>query len=550
MRRLGLPTCALAAILLCWLAGPEPAVRRPIAAIGAATLADARSGEASETQAPVATAASAEVRPKPKRVALLEGVIVDPEGRGVEGVTLTAHFARNGSSHYKHHLGFDTARSDGCGRFRMDAPPRAQWATLRIDAPGWVRPAARTVSADGTTLNDGVPADARALGLVRGEDWPPQKIVLERGSPVQGVVETAEGVRLADVPVEATWGSGSEACSLVHTDEHGRFSILVPAAADLVARARPGERFLPDGSPALPWEAQSPRFAETLTADAEARAGPVAPGASDVRMVLREIDRLRMRVLGPEGPWTGAVTIRVRELARPDAWTAYAPYVRDGELEYEAPRVTPGTYEIEVVPDADLLPARAVATLPGAPFDARLTQSLSIEGFLEGDDLKDFEITWTGPCNEGWCTLIAESAGFVLRGLADGAGDVYARREGDPRCVLVTGCRPGTGVLRLTLSEGRVIGGRVAGLEGLDPSALAVRAVRGLLDQYAGVRPDGTFSIVGLPPGAFRVELVTRGWSSKGLVDRWLHDARDGVETGTDNVALRVRIPATDPDGP
>ncbi|MCK6461177.1 MAG: hypothetical protein L6Q95_14945 [Planctomycetes bacterium] len=122
------------------------------------------------------------------------------------------------------------------------------------------------------------------------------------------------------------------------------------------------------------------------------------------------------------------------------------------------------------------------------------------------------------------------------------------RREGDPRYALVSGCRPGRGVLRVTLSEGSAIGGRVAVPEGLDPSALDVRAVRGRLDQHAKVRKDGTFAIPGLPPGAFRVELVTREWSlRRGRVVRWLHDARDDVPAGAVDVRLRVRLPATDP---
>ena len=548
MRRLGLPICALGGILLWWLGAPGPAARRLPPVHGAEATRDAVSyAEASDLPAAGASPGGPGARREAGPV--LEGTVIDPDGRGVEGVMLSAHFARHGNSSYPHNLGFETCRTDGSGRFRLDVPSAAGWANLWIGAPGWVQPARRRVGPGGTTIGDSVPADAGALGLVRKGRWPRQKIVLERGVPVEGVVETAQGVRLPDVRVEATWGAGPGQWGVGHTDERGSFSIIVPADAVLVARAYPGEWFIPDDRPSLPWEALAPRFAEVLKQDAEASVGPIAPGTSDVRMVLHDIVPLRVRVRGPEGPITGHVTVRVRDLTRPARGVlVYEPYARDGELEYEIPRVVPGAYEIEVLPHGEWLPACVVATVPGESVDVRLAPGLSIEGLLEGEDLKDFRTTWTGPCNEGWRTLRTESAEFVFRAVGEGVGDLYARREGDPRYALVTGCRPGRGVVRLTLSEGRTIRGRVEIPEGFDPAALAVRAVRGLLDQYARVCPDGAFSIVGLPPGLFRVECVTRGWSRDGLVDNWTHDANDDVPAGAEGVRLRVRLPATDPD--
>jgi len=539
------------AILLWWLLGTESAPRRATGATLGAPVPETTAVEAAPDQPAVVPSEILSLRREPSPAPILEGTVVDPDGRGVEGVSLTAAFARNGSSCYPHHLGSEACRTDDAGRFRMDVPWRAEWAQLRIDAPGWVEPTGRTVSAGGTKLADGEPVDARALGLVRGDDWPRQRIVLERGRPIEGVVETAEGIPVPDARVEATWAPGrTSAC---RTDDRGHFSILVPAAATLRARATHGDLVTPEGSP--PWpgsDAVRPRFEGIIAGDAEASTGPCAPGARDLLLVLRETHELGMRVLGPDGPFTGPALVRVRNRAPLGSWVTYEPYVREGALEYRVPCVTPGIYEIEVLPRFDLQPARIVATVPGEPIEVRCKQPLQIEGLLEGDDLNDFEITWTGPGNayfdEGQRqrgrTLFVSTPDFVLRGVGDGAGDLYARREGDPRCALVTGCRPGRGVVRMTLSEGHTISGRVDVPEGLDPSALAVRAVHGRLDQYARVGPDGTFSTVGLPPGVFRVELVARAWTRD---VRWLHDACDRVPAGADGVRLRVRLPGTDP---
>jgi hypothetical protein len=553
--RLGLPFVAFVVILLWWLADAEP-VPRLTSEAGAelpGAVPAAAAVPVAEADPPEAAASAAAPRGQGRTTEgpSLEGTVTDPAGRGVEGVALRALFQRHGSSGYKHYCGFEASRTDRAGQFRMEVPFTAEWATLWIDAPGWVRPPPRAVGPEVYDVLD------RRVG------WSRQSIALERGAPVEGVVEAATGIPLADVQIEATWGDSRAGRSLCRTDERGRFSIVVPAKAVLVARAHRGELVTPDEGPGFPWEAVPLRFAEILTHDAEAWAGPVEPGSSNVRMVLSDVVPLRMRVRGPSGAISGYVVLRVTDLAWPAGSFVCEPYVREGEDLIEVPGLMHGTYEVEVLPKHQKwLPARARATLPGEPIDVRCEQALSIEGLLEGEDLRDFEITWTGPCNEGFednaqrgRTLRVKTATFVLRGIADGVGDVYARRAGDSRFAFATAVRPGPGVLRLTLSKGRAITGRVATPAGLKPATLDVRAVSGLVEQRARVRGDGTFSIVGLPPGTFRIELVTRAWCSArsprggrvagGWVDKWLHDARVDVPAGTEDVRLRARLPAS-----
>jgi hypothetical protein len=186
-----------------------------------------------------------------------------------------------------------------------------------------------------------------------------------------------------------------------------------------------------------------------------------------------------------------------------------------------------------------------------------------IEGELEGEGLEGFEVTWSGPCNpaymrrdwdakyetysqRGGTARIGKGSGaFLLEAVGEGAGDLYARREGDPRSAFVAGYRPSHGYLRLALSEGRTIAGRVEAPDGLRLARLRVRATRGVLEQCAAVCEDGSFSVVGLPPGAFRVELLSEGFPWV----EWVHDARENVEAGSIGLLLRVRLPATDPGG-
>jgi len=480
--------------------------------------------------------------------AILEGTVRDPLGHGVEGVTLRASFEGHGNSGYRHYAGFETARTDWAGRFSLEIPSRAAWATIWIDAPGWVRPATRTA---GPSVYD-------VLGRQVG--WARQEIVLERGRPIDGVVETEAGVPVPDVPVEANWGDRRSVC---RTDERGRFSIVVPVDAILVARAHRGDLVSRDEVPGFPWETRR-EPAEPLARDAEAWAGPLAPGTSGVRMVLRDNVALRLRVQGPDGAISGLVLVRVTDLAWKELGSfTCGPSVGEGGL-VEIRRLMPGRYAVEVLPrSGEWLPATVLATLPAEPVDVRCAGALRIDCALEGEDLKDFEVTWTGACNEGLNsaqqqarTIHVDSPTFALRGIGAGAGDLYARRAGDPRFAFVPGVRPGRGVVRLKLSKGWTIRGQVDAPAGPTRPSLTVRAAAGLIEQRAPVGEDGAFSIVGLPPGRFRVELVTGAWTDSwsrrggrvtgGWAVRWLHDAKDDVAAGATDIRLRARMPAGD----
>jgi hypothetical protein len=493
----------------------------------------------------------------PTARAAIEGVIVDPDGRPAPDVSVRAHFARRGADCFDRSCGDAAAHTDTAGRFTLAVPRGAQWAVVGVDAPGFVPPETRMVRGYGTTLlrapsddvvagigrRSEVAADARILGLRDEPAWPHLKVVLERGKPVAGVVERAVGVVAPGVEVQCLWDDGAGAMRIARsrTDERGWFSVTVPV----------------------------PVFVQVTSHDDEgyrlvAMQGPVPPGASGLRLLLSTVVPVNVRLHTPEGLLSGGLNVCLSPVAVRGFKTSPSYEYVDVETERLAIGwQPPGEYEIEAAPtDAPYLPARGRATIPGPPVDLHLPRAVRIEGLLEGEGLKGFEITWTGPCNPSFkcqdyafrsdeaapqygrtVRIRGDRGAFLFEAVGEGDGEVYARREGDPRCAFVARYGPSHGFLRLTLSEGASVKGRVQAPVRAKLDRLRVRAVRGLAAQSAVVREDGTFAIVGLPPGPFRVELVSGGFP----IREWIHDTQEGVEAGSENVVLRVRLPSTDP---
>jgi hypothetical protein len=482
---------------------------------------------------------------------VVEGVVLDPDGRDVPDVVIRASFGRRGPDCYTRHCGDEVARTDSAGRFRLDVPDRSQWGVVEIDAPGFAQPESRIVRSYGTTFlrapgggvvaGIGLPgesaADGRVLGLREdARDWPRQRIVLERGGAVSGVVERMPGVLAANARVQLFRrdGPGGMRVARALTDERGGFSAIVPGPVFVHVTFNDEEGYR-----------------------LEARQGPVAPGTSGLHLVLSNLVPLAVRLRTPEGPFCGGLDVRLRPVAQP-GFELPTSYEYVDEDRFAIGWQVPGEYEFEAAPhDGAYLPVRGRVAIPCAPVDIDLPLASRIEGELEGEALEGFEVTWTGPCNPAvkreWETQETASkqfgravrtgpdGHFLIEGVGGGEGDIYARREDDPRCALVSSCRPTRGVLRIPLSEGRAIGGHVEPRPGITLASLRVRASSGAATQHGAVRADGSFAIVGLPPGRFRVELLSQGFP----YGEWVHDVLEDVEAGAETT-LRVRLPDTD----
>jgi hypothetical protein len=212
--------------------------------------------------------------------------------------------------------------------------------------------------------------------------------------------------------------------------------------------------------------------------------------------------------------------------------------------------LAPGRYRFEYHPkDQHLAPAAVRVALPSAaPIEVRCARGARVTGTVLGADTKGFRVTWLGRANgydaggptgaewDGQAEPAAEvvDGRFELLGLTPQSGGLYVHKTGDPRCAYVPGVLPGTESLALHLERGYTIRGTVAGF---DPARHdRVRAVRGAISVSAEVAPDASFAIVGLPPGRFRVEVLTRERTETLVVG-----VTADVEAGAEGVRVRAR---------
>jgi hypothetical protein len=576
VRRIALPAalCTWVVLWACGASGARAPARAPVrphpmAVLGADVAPESTAPAVTSCGDPCVSRAS---DPSAAEILTLRGVVVDPEGSPISDAVVRASFG-----HFGLRSGFRTTvfageaatTTDSLGRFSLDTPTSSRWAVVNVDAPHWVEPDPRVAWLGGGTdifrgprervwasafvppmlrPPDGhgedepveIPADARAMGLVDGVDgtWPLMRIVLQRGGTIEGTVLTGAGAPVPGAAVTARWQDGLPGWRTLEAsaDACGRFSMLVPAAALITAA--------PVGTVG----------GRVLAKDVQAWAWPVQPGTSDLRLVLADQVALDLDVRNAPIPM---------DFARVDATPAGFPgpcdwLVRVGRLHVKADgdavRVAgllPGISDLVIhPPGGNYVAAPARVSAPGARALIEWPRMDPVDGILEGEDIQDFDVTWTGRAPAAGTTvvrigvdawppgrLLADPLG-CFRLYASGPGAICARRAGDPRCAWVPSLDPSGGFLRLSLATGRVIRGQVEGRPGMTLSALRVRAVAGGVSETVAVGDDGSFTIVGLPPIAFRVELRSGAW---------LHDARDDVPAGASGVCLRVRLPPTDP---
>ncbi|HEX5135382.1 MAG TPA: carboxypeptidase-like regulatory domain-containing protein [Planctomycetota bacterium] len=509
----------------------------------------------------VLRAAAAEA-PADEAAGGIRGVVVDPEGAPVAGATVFAEFGHVGRGRGCFPQGIRDGeartKTDRAGAFVLATPASASWAVVNVDAIDWVEPDPRVATfrwgtevirvprgeawrhvASPPSAGDceGIPADARAMGLLAGEAWPRMRIVLERGEKIEGAVLSGAGAAVPGAAITVRWQDALPGWRTLEArgDARGRFSIRTPAPARITA---------------------APVETVGNGRDPQAWAWPVRPGTSDLRLVLQERVALDLHVRNSPIPLQFA-----RVGATPAGFPAPCDRVA-GRLSREAGgdvlRLTgllPGISDLVIhPPGANYVSAHARVAAPGEPVVIEWPLMIPVDGILEGEDVDDFGITWTGDAPTDGTTVVrigttAWPPGRLLvdplgrfRLYAAGPGAICARRAGDPRCAWAPAFDPSRGFLRLPLATGREIRGSVEGRPGMRLSALRVRAVAGALSESAAVNDDGRFAIVGLPPVAFRVELRS---------GEWVHEAIDSVPAGAGGVRLHVRLPATEPrDGP
>ncbi len=490
------------------------------------------------------------------RMGVLSGVVVDPAGNPLPGVSL------------------GSLATDAGGRFRMtDARPR--WPhRLVVRDPAWWGEAGPFLVEPGEERSDlrvpVVPAGS-VSGVVRGPDGKPAagvRVLLERGAPGDQPPgpERAAGAR---------WGWWQAAC----TDGAGSFRIggLDPASLDwraggldregreirvpslhLVLRA-PG---LPPRAVAVPEPGPGSREAvvevdlpagRTLTGIVK---GPGGRALAGVRVRVLPATRVRDRVLHGSAPWQAGVPVR-------------AATGEDGR--FEARTLPEGPWEVEL--SAPGFHPRVLAAEEGSVLEAALEPAVALRGKVTGG-------TAGGPvpgclvtarvlgAAEAWQTVAAAVTGpdgsFEIPGLGPVTHEVRVeppadsdwapdRREHAPdgRTDLAIALRTGLTLAGVVVDgEDRPVPGARVRLHPEDPKRR--RDLPGIVTSGA----DGAFRFRGLEEGTYRISIQEPGgglrpWngpdSEDPLSGHLLSDGLQGVPAGTEEAILRVRraLPVT-----
>jgi hypothetical protein len=449
--------------------------------------------------------------------AVLEGRVVDLEGRPVAGATLEVEQLEPFSGSTRGHRG-RLVEADEAGRFRVGGLSDGRPLDLGIRAEGYF----------GTWLRDlqlplGEPLEVRLGrgGIVFGQ------VVDEAGRPLAGESLVA---RLAqDVPIPHRMASGQEIATGT-SDEDGRFELTaVPVGLVTIGATSRVETVRQDtpvtmireGERVGPLRIEVPASAEIAGRVLRADGSP-AIGAEVA--VVREAQRSSFRTSGPPADALGRFRIWGVE---PGPVRVVATLGVDGRAEKEL-IVAGGVQEIELVLAPTTAVAGRVLAADGAPV-ARGTVRLVRDGgdlHLPVDQLGRFEVVGL---DEGTYHLVAEVSGIG--------------RGAHPEPVEVRRGRPVEGLV-VRLGAGARVTGRLVGLaeEDLAHVEMMAWAEGGGSASPGLVRPDGSFEIRGLGPGRHSLQAVVR---STGQVERSSFEVEegarlDGLEIDFSGVTLTV----------
>jgi len=434
----------------------------------------------------------------------IEGRVVDREGRGVADVPWNVG---SKESLQRPHFVRSTARSgrtDAAGRFQVAGlGTETLYATATPPAP-WVQP--KAVEVDG----------GRAI-----------VITLDRGLQVGGRVLDSEGAglparvnaRLAKAS-RAQWEDDDRALApefvrrgwSAQADASGRFVLEgVPAGAALLITARPTAPHLP-----------------VSVDDVQAGADDVELRVSSGVFIEGEIEwngwepfgSMSLRVL----PLGGDVRKAGRGPARlqvPSTQTSF----RLGPLKAGRYTLVAGRHVFDeaVRLDVDAPTANARIELPKSPH---------LFGVLLGRDVGRFTLRFDHAGGTVGTVMSGPSGAFAILNREDVTGTLVAYRDGDARYARIEGVRPAAGPVRVQLVKGSSISGRITGLPSFDAGWLEIHAVAPMLGISAKVATDGSFRIVGLPPGTYEIDCDWRGQEGRVI-------PASNVKAGTRDVVLR-----------
>lgn len=427
--------------------------------------------------------------------------VVDEHGNPIEGVGICEQLGVHPPSPgpYTRHLG----RTDHTGRTSFRVRRRSMLLSIEAN-DDWHSDERHVLPQDGGILTFRVVAKTTVRGTVLDAS----------GAPVEGA-RVAARFRVRAGPGTSSMmfqGFGP-------TDADGHFTAPIPAYAV-------GVRF----------------DVRVAGASASVRINP-----NEQRDVVLQF-RVSVRIAGEIVLQDGQPVIRSRnEAPRIEALPVAGGPVVGGGIQERTNRFfvdvpAPGPYLILLVFDAadaaDLtVPDPVEVEAPAQGIRIVCGKGQRLVGQIEGDDVEGFQVGWIRHRGKDprlrvrRRTRVDAAGRFVLEGLTEGDTVLYVSRPGDDRYGLVERVRLPDENLEVTLQQGQVLEGCVAGYTGRHGFDLClVLRWRGprLLAQ---VEEDGSFVVTGLPPGTYGL-----GWYRAGQ-ERSL-DQR--VEPGGPQIQIRL----------
>lgn len=434
-------------------------------------------GTASKQIDPPLTAGEArkDVEIRLEKTAELSGVVVDPEGNPVSGLSLNAQGENGGGWSGSASTGGDgtftiKARVNGRTRIHVsEATDQGSWSSV--------------------PLGEAVQAPASGLRLV---------YTAKKRTTITGRVLDPAG---KPVPL----------CNVASASTNRNYGWVNP---DEVA----GGEFVRavEGSPPFTLTVSAPRDSRGRPLNLKSKQVTVTDAKEPVVVTLEAGIELTGQVLGPDGKGVVGVTIR--------SGTVSAPTDEDGRFRVAG---LPGDAEIDVSVQAPPKYAQ-VKPFKAKPGDkevvVRLNLGISISGRVVGPDGKPvsnggINATWTTPSGgngQTWANT-GEGGAFRVEGLVEDAVATLDVNVWSPdgithlRPVKVTGVRAGTSDLVIRMESGVSIEGRVVTPDGAPATFSYVLAVRvgakgeaegGGQTLYGQAAGEGSFTIGGLEAGA------------------------------------------------
>ncbi len=437
----------------------------------------------------------------------VQGRVVDAEGKGVGGVTV----------------------------FVGPLPVFGEW--WRATGSGGDAHDVRTAD-DGTFTAVGLAAEGVVAAVRPAPGWletPPVEVRpgtgeivlrLERGAALRGRVIDDAGRPVANAQVHA---------ALTQAAAEAARRGLAPSYVDRgwTAIADPQGRFTIEGLPP----------SQRLDLDVSGAAPLLRGGAKEVVAGTEDLVIRLETGTYVEGEWTGegwdetpmkvalAAAGEDGNLGSSAAWQPLDAGIR----RFRLGPVAAGPWTLCVTPDTGFEPLVRVEGVraPASGLRVALPRSRNVVGRLVGGDLARFEISVRiGDRRTG--TAVDASGRFRIANAADEPVTVYAFRDGDARFGLVEGVRPSKDPILVRLEPGREISGRVEGVPKIARMEVTVRNDRGQR-KGTGDPSSGSFRVVGLPPGAYDLEV----WLSFDPPTPGRVLSSKSVSAGTTNLSLR-----------